>query len=119
LKTAKVKANNTYTMEFRVESGVKHSDPLCPTLFSLVIDTVLKELDLKCNISIRLRQLTTYADDILIIAHTKQSLIDTFQQLKDNSMEVGLIINEKKTKYLKCTKKYTRTKNLNIKTAYI
>jgi len=38
-------------------------------------------------------------------AHTKQSLIDTFQQLKNNSMEVGLTINKKKTKYLKCTKK--------------
>jgi hypothetical protein len=29
-------------------------------------------------------------------------------------MEVGLIINEKETKYLKCTKKDTRTENLNI-----
>ena len=46
-----------------------------------------------------------YADDVLITARTKQSLIDTFQQLKNNSMEVGLTINKKKTKYLKCTKK--------------
>ena len=57
------------------------------------------------NIFTRLRQCTTYIDDILIISRTKQSLIDTFQQLKNNSMEAGLIINEKKTKYLKCTKK--------------
>jgi len=40
--TAKVKVNNAYTMEFRVESGVKQGGPLSPTLFSLVIDTVLK-----------------------------------------------------------------------------
>ena len=40
---AKVKGNNAYTMEFRVESGVKQGDPLPPTLFSLVIDTVLKK----------------------------------------------------------------------------
>ena len=102
---AKVKVNNTYTMEFRVEGGVKQGDPLSPTLFSLVIDTVLKKLDLRGNICTRLRQLTAYAADILIIARTKRSLIDTFQQLKNNSVEVGLIINEKKTKYLKCTKK--------------
>jgi hypothetical protein len=50
-------------------------------------------------------QLTAYTDDMLITARTRQSLIDTFQQLKNNSMEVGLIINEKKTKYLKSTKK--------------
>ena len=32
-------------------------------------------------------------------------MLGTFQQLKSNSMEVGLTINEKETKYLKCTKK--------------
>jgi len=37
--------------EFRVESGVKQGDPLSPTLFSLVINTVLKKLDLRGNIS--------------------------------------------------------------------
>jgi len=42
--TAKVKVNNAYTMEFRVESGVKQDDLLSPTLFSLVIDTVLNNL---------------------------------------------------------------------------
>ena len=88
-----------------MESGAKQGDPLSPTLLSLVIDTVLKKLDLRGNISTRLRQLMAYADDVLITARTKQSLIDTFQQLKNNSMEVGLTINEKETKYLKCTKR--------------
>ena len=41
--TANVKVNNACTEEFRVESGVKQGDPLSPTLFSLVIDTVLKK----------------------------------------------------------------------------
>jgi len=48
----KVKVNNTHTSEFRVESGVKRGDPLSPTLFSLVIDTVLKKIDLRGNISV-------------------------------------------------------------------
>jgi len=34
-------------------------------------------------------------------------------------MEVGLTINEKKTKYLKCTKKDIRTENLKINNSYI
>jgi hypothetical protein len=58
--------------------------------------------------------LSAYADDILLIACTKHSLIDSFQQLKNDSMEVGLTINEKQTKYLRCTKKDIRTENLNI-----
>ena len=76
---AKVKVNKTYTSEFKVESGVKQGDPLSPTLFSLVIDTVLKKIDLRGNISCRLRQLMAYADDKLTTARTKQSLMDTFQ----------------------------------------
>jgi len=49
--TAKVKVNNTNTSEFRVDSGVKQGDPLSPTLFSLVIDTILKKLDVRGSIS--------------------------------------------------------------------
>jgi hypothetical protein len=78
-----------------VESGVKQGDPLTLTLFSLMIDTVLKELDLRGNISTPLRQLTAYADDVVLIARTKQSPIDTFQQIKHNFMEVRLLINER------------------------
>jgi hypothetical protein len=97
--TAKAKVNNAYTAEFKVENGVKQGDSLSPTLFSLVIDTALNKLDLRGNISSRLRHVTIYADDVLIIARTKQSLTDTFQQLKEHSMEVELIVNERKTKY--------------------
>ena len=77
----KVKVNNLYTSEFRVESGVTQGGPLSPTLFSLVIDTILKKLNIRGNISTRLRQLMAYADDILIKARTKQSIMDTFQQI--------------------------------------
>ena len=116
---AKVKVNNTYTSEFRVESRVKQGDPLSPALFSLVIDTVIKKIDMRGNISTRLRQLMAYADDILITAGTKQSLMDTFQQLKNYSLKVRLTINEKKTKYLKYTRKDIKIENLNINSSYI
>jgi hypothetical protein len=45
--------------------------------------------------------------------------MDTFQQLKNNSLEVGLTINEKKTKYLKCAKKDIMIENLNIRSSHI
>jgi len=116
---AKVEVNNAYTSKFRIDSRVKQGDLLSPTLFSLVINTILKKLDVRGNISTRLKQLMAYADDIFITARTEQSLMDTFQQLKKNSLEVGLTINEKKTKYLKCTKKDIKIENLNIKSSYI
>ena len=37
-----------------------------------------------------------YADDILILVRTKQSLTEALQQLKKSSIEVGLKINEEK-----------------------
>jgi hypothetical protein len=111
--TAKVKVNNTFTTDFKIDIGVKQGDPLLPTLFNLVIDTVLTQLYLRGNIYTRLEQLKAYADDILILARTKGSLIEALQQLKKSSIEVGLRINEEKTKYLKCSKKDTNKEDLN------
>ena len=88
--------NNNYTSDFRVDTGEKQGDPLSPTLFNLVIDTVLIQLDLRGNISTRLKQLMAYADDILTLARTKKSITEAFQQLKKSSIEVGLKVNEEK-----------------------
>ena len=48
--TAKVKINNQLTENFSVEIGVKQGDPLSATLFTVVIDSVLKQMDLRGNI---------------------------------------------------------------------
>jgi len=112
--TAKVKIGNQLTNEFRIVSGVKQGDPLSATLFIIVIDNVLKQLDLKGNISTHLKQCSAYADDILITTRTMQSLVDTFQKLKEISVQVGLNIYEHKTKYLRCTKKQHKTDGIDI-----
>ena len=46
---AQVKINRDFTEEFIVECGVKQGDPLSATLFSLVIDTILKQMGLRGN----------------------------------------------------------------------
>jgi hypothetical protein len=53
-------------------------------------------------------------DDVLIMARTKQTLIDTFLKLKNEALRYGLIINEYMTKYLKCTKKQTQDGKLSV-----
>ena len=53
--TEKVKIGDQLTNEFRIVSGVKQGDPLSTTLFSIVIDNVLQQLDLKGNISTRIK----------------------------------------------------------------
>jgi hypothetical protein len=50
-----VKVNNKFTEEFQVEYGVEQGDPLSATLFIMVIDVILKNLDQRGNISTRLK----------------------------------------------------------------
>jgi hypothetical protein len=48
---ARVKINRNFIEEFIVECGVKQQDPPSATLFSLDIDTILKEMGLRGNIT--------------------------------------------------------------------
>jgi hypothetical protein len=81
---AQDKINRDFTEEFIVECRVKQEDPLSATLFSLVIDTTLKQIGLRGNISTRLKQCTAYADDIMLTTRTKQSLYRYISETKRN-----------------------------------
>jgi len=96
--------NRDFTEEFIVACGVKQGDPLSATLFSLVIDTILKQVGLRGNITTRMKQCTAYADDNMLTTRTKQPLIDRFQKLKEILAQYGLIVNGQKRKYLRCTR---------------
>jgi hypothetical protein len=82
---AEVKINDDLSGEIKIETGVKQGDPLSATVFSVVIGSIMNLLDVRGNISTRLKQSIAYADDILITARTKQAAIDTFQKLKEQS----------------------------------
>jgi len=79
---ARVKVNQNYTEKFEITTGVKQGDPLSTTLFSIVIDNILKQLELRGNIPTCLIQCSAYANVILITARTKQTMIDTFKNWK-------------------------------------
>ena len=89
-------------------------DPLSATLFSLFIDTILKQMGLRGNITTRLKQRTAHADDITLTTRTKQSLINTFQKLKEIPAQNGPIVNGQETKYLRCTRKNYNLEELQI-----
>ena len=112
--TAKVKIGNYYSIELKIVTGVKQGDPLSATLFSILIDGIIKQLEIKGNISTHLKQCSAYTDDILLIARTTHALKDTCQKLIGTPSQVGLTINEHKTKYLRCTKKQCRMDGIDI-----
>ena len=110
----KVSQNYSYTEKFEILTGVKQGDPLSATLFSIIIDDILKQMELRGNTSIRLKQCSAYADDILITARTKQTMTDTFEKLKNISLKFGLIVNENKTKYMKYTRKESQLDKITV-----
>ena len=99
-----VKISNELTGKFDVQTGAKQGDPLSATLFNIAMDSVLKKMELRGNVSTRLRQCTACADDILITARTTQAMIDTFVKLKNVTLKYGLNSKLHKTKPIKSHK---------------
>jgi len=69
------------------------------------MDVIISKVEATGNISTRLKQISAYADDIILIGRTKQVTMDTFTKLKCEASKFGLLINENKTKYMMCTRK--------------
>jgi hypothetical protein len=111
---AKVKIINEQSASFAINSGVRQRDILSALLFSLVMDQILISLDLRGNISIRLKQTYAYADDRLMLSRTQQALADTLVKLKIEAQKVGLIINAIKIKYMKCSRNPTSQQTIEI-----
>jgi orotate phosphoribosyltransferase-like protein len=61
-----------------------------------VLTSVRDSLELRGNITTRLKQVCAYADDIVVIGRTRQSIIETCK-LKNEAQKVGLIVNKNKT----------------------
>jgi RNA-directed DNA polymerase len=101
----KVKINNNYTEWFETRKGVRQGGPLSAVLFSLVLDTVITNLEVRGNATTRLKQICVYAVDIVILGRTKQALTHTVLKLTQEALKAGLIININKTKYLYCARK--------------
>jgi hypothetical protein len=116
---ARVKVNQNYTEKFEISTGVKQGDPLSATIFIIVIDDILKQLELRGIVSTCLKQCLTYADDILITARTEQTMIGTFKKLRNISVQFVLILKENKMKYMKCTRKETQLDKLTVDNMHI
>jgi hypothetical protein len=84
------------TEQFEIISGVKQGDPLSALLFSIVMDVIIAKVEARGNICTGLKQISAFADVIIIIGRTKQVTMDTFTKLKNEASEFGLLINENK-----------------------
>ena len=77
---------------------------LSALLCNLTLESVIRNLEIRGNITTKLKQINAYADDIVITARTKKDLIQTFEVLERESIKLGLKVNETKTKYTHLTR---------------
>ena len=61
-----------------------------------------KKLNLRGDISLKLKQTVAYADDVALLARSPKALHEIFYKLQNEATLVGLNINEDKTKYCIC-----------------
>ena len=111
---AMVKINGKMSDAFVFNKGVRQGDGLSVTLFNLALHSAIEPITQRGTILHRSSQLCAYADDIVIIARNVQTLRECFKDLESRASNVGLQINDSKTKYLIISTNVSKRKPRNI-----
>lgn len=85
--------------QFHPVKGVRQGDPLSPTLFLIMFNSILNSLpaDLGFNFNRTLINHIAYADDLVIIAESAEQLQGLLDILQEGLERVGLRINMNKS----------------------
>jgi hypothetical protein len=76
----------------------------------------MEKLEIRGNITTRLKQVCFYADDVVLVTRTNQALANKLQKSKQEAEKYGLVINQSKTKYMRHSRTQTYRKDIEIET---
>ncbi|KAI5729084.1 hypothetical protein M8J77_025142 [Diaphorina citri] len=98
----KVRVNGETSTSFSVRSGVRQGDGISPTLFNIAIEGALQKVkNTRGGVEIgKVINILAFADDVVIIAENLNDLKELTKVLIKETSEVGLKINETKTKFM-------------------
>jgi len=95
---ARLKTENLISNPFLISFGVRQGDALSATIFNLTLDSLIKKLNLRGDVTLKLKQIVAYADDVALLARALKALKEILHELQTEATLVGLNINEGKTK---------------------
>ena len=96
-----VKLNNKMSDWFEMKNGVRQGDPMLPTLFSLFINDLAKEIRkmrLGIKVGNELLNILLYADDMVFTASDEKDLKLMLNKMFEWSNKWRLKVNVSKTK---------------------
>jgi hypothetical protein len=99
---------------FKNKTGLKQGDSLSPILFKLVLQKVIKSIQMcPSGIKIGKEQLNilTYADDSVLIGKNEIEIRQLFAEMEKTARKLGLQISQEKTKYMIVERKNSLQQN--------
>ncbi|KAE8737168.1 hypothetical protein FOCC_FOCC017371, partial [Frankliniella occidentalis] len=96
----RVRATGYLSEDFLTTSGVRQGDSLSPTMFNLALESAMRRVLARIGKDVRLM---AYADDIVILAPERGQLEEAMRILIKECEEIGLAVNQEKTKYMPAT----------------
>jgi len=87
---------------FEVNSWLKQQDAISPVLFNIALDKAIRTAKISVKLFSRYgpRLLLAFADDIDVVGNTVLTVNDLFSMVETQAAQMGLRINENKTKYM-------------------
>lgn len=111
-----VKIAGELTDELDVTQGLKQGDGLATTLFNLALEYAVRKtgVDVNATLMDRSAQIIEYADDLNILGRSVPAIREIFGNLEKAAKEIGLVVNEQKTKLMVQSKKRKNQIGQNI-----
>ena len=100
MSNQRVRTDNPISAPFEFNKGVKQGDGLSTTLFVLALHNAAQEIDQRGTIYTKSSQICAYADDVVIDTRSETRLREVSREMEEKTQQMGLIVNEKKTKYM-------------------
>ena len=111
--TCKINIDN-FSRPFKIKRGIRQGCCVSPKLINAALEKIFKNIDWsKYGININNEKLyeLRFADDVVLISHSKSEILEMMEKLFDESKKAGLMINENKTKILSNIEDYNYSIN--------